>query len=442
MSKQKLSFNKIILLPFLIYFAVYFLFFLNNSKAIITYSIVYISSSFIFIFLCIYILKINLPKKYVYFLLAAGMSLRFIFIFIEPIGSDDYYRYLWDGKVLAQGINPYEYAPSDINLSKFHSVELPSHVSFPKIKTISPPLSEALFYAAYKIGGESFFGLKILIFIFELFTIFGLLLILKESKLNVKNILLYSLAPLPLFELLINAHVDGFGLPLLIFGIYFYLRKKNNISLIFIGLSICVKYIGIILLPILFFTQKDMKEKIKVIIIPLIVIMLSYLPFIFSANVFEALKNFTINWEFNGSVFESVNSFLNNNQVSRLVCGILFLIVYIPVILSKKNLLNKIYLSIFLLLIFSPVVHPWYLTWLAIIVVFVPRWSGIFFINLVSLTVITVVNYKLNGVWKNYPLVMMLEYVPVFFTFFYELLSNKPVIEGPPVEKINNHRIN
>ena len=412
-------------LLFIAYLLLYFLFFLPASDRIIAYAVVYISTSLAFIFLSRYLLITHIPVNYFYFLIVVAIILRTGTLFIQPTGSDDYYRYLWDGKVIANGINPYQYAPSDNELLSLHSESLPKSVSFSNIKTIYPPLSLFIFYLAYIIGGESFLGIKILLLLFELFTFLGLYFILKEKKLPAKNIFLYALAPLPVFQFFFDAHIDGIGLTLLIFSIYFYLSDKKNFSLIFIGLSICVKPVGLVLLPILFIVEKGIKAKIKTILIPLIVCLLLYLPFIFSVNVFEALTSFTVNWTFNGFIFEIINAFLDDNQKSRLICGILFILVFIPVIFSRKDFLNKIYLSVFLLLIFSPVVRPWYVTWLAVLLPFIPRWSGILYINLICLTVFTVVNYQLYDIWKDYPVVLIIEYVPLIILFFYELFSAK-----------------
>jgi len=417
-----------LLLPFLVYFLLFFLFFLPSSAPIITYSVVYISTSIAFIFLCRYLFKLNIPKNYFYFLVIAALLIRIGVLFIQPTGSDDFYRYVWDGKVLANGINPYQYAPADTMLSNLHSETLPGLVSYPKIKTIYPPLSVEIFYLGYLIGNESFWGIKILLFLFELITFYGLFLILKELKLPEKYLLFYMLAPLPVFQFLIDAHLDGFGLSFLIFSIYFYIRKQNLLSLIFIGLSVCIKPLGLIILPILFLTERGAKNKIQIIIVPLIVCLIMYFPFVISIPplmIFEALGNFTVNWTFNGSVFEMLNSFFNDNQKSRLICAILFLLAYIPVIFSKKDFLNKVYLSVFVLLIFSPIVHPWYVTWLAVLIPFIPRWSSILYATLISLTVITVLNYQLFNVWENYLLVLIVEYVPVLVLLMYEMFSKK-----------------
>jgi hypothetical protein len=244
---------------------------------------------------------------------------------------------------------------------------------------------------------------------------------LKKLKLPDKNILIYSLCSLPLFQLFIDSHLDGLGLPFFIFTIYFYLDKKKLLSLIFLSASICIKPLGLILIPILFFSEKGLKDKIRVAAIPALFCILIYLPYLFTGTPFLALMQFTEHWTFNGVIFNILDVFFKDNQRTRLICGVIFIIMYLPVILSRKDLITKIYLSIFLLFIFSPVVHPWYLNWLAVLLPFIPRWSGIVYVSLISLTSFTILNYQLNGIWKEYTLVLVLEYIPAITLFGYEL---------------------
>ncbi len=418
--------QKIIFISSIVVFVlIFFLFELLKIKPIISYTAAYISSSIVFLILCWQILKFDIPKKYIAALIGLGITLRIVLSFIHPIGSDDYYRYLWDGKVQANGINPYRYAPADSALNNLHSEILPKLVNFPEMKTIYPPLSQIIFYFAYLIGGESYLGLKFLLLIFDLFTLYGISLIVKKLNLPTKNILLYALCTLPLFQFFIDAHVDGFGLTFLIFAIFFYIDKKKILSLIFLAAAICVKPLGLILIPILFLQEKNWKDKFLVIVIPIFICTAAYLPYIFTGSPFQALIQFSENWMFNGVVFDILETFIKNNQITRVVCGIFFIIIYLRVIYSRKDFLSQLFLSLFLLYIFSPVVHPWYLSWLAVLLPFIPRWCGIIFVALISLTAFTILNYQLNGVWKEYNLVLLFEYAPVLVFFFFELFRSR-----------------
>ncbi len=393
-----------------------------HGKSIIGYTYSYLISSAVFIPISFYIVKNNLSKSAIIPLVFLAVVIRLALIPVHPIGSDDYYRYIWDGKVEAYGINPYRYAPNDSALSKLHTNELPRLVNYPEMKTIYPPLSQTIFFLSYLLSKESFLGLKFYQLIFEIFTVLGLYLILRKLNLPFKNIFIYFLSPIPIFQLFIDAHVDGFGLCLFLFSIYFYLDKKKLLSYIFLGLSICIKPLGLILVPIYFFDEKILLNKLKSILIPITICTVSYLPFIFTGTPFQALIKFTENWAFNGVVFNILDSFIHDNQKTRIICSLLLLFTYIPLILSKKNLLDKIYFSVILLFIFSPIVHPWYLSWLVILLPIVPYRSGILLTSLISMTAFTVLNYQLSGVWKEYSWVLFIEYTPVIFFLIYEII--------------------
>ena len=402
---------------------VIFYFFLPHS--ILYYTIIYISSSLLFLLLCILIFQYEIPYRQILILIAAGVIIRLFFISSLPIGSEDVYRYIWDGKVQAHGINPYKYAPGDSALNALHSDRLPALVGYPQMKTIYFALSQILFYLAYLIGGENIFGIKLLLLLFEIASIAFILLLLKKLKLPEKYVLFYALCPLPIIQFAVDAHVDALGITLIIMSLYFYFTEKKNLSFIFLGLSILIKPTLVLLIPILFLEEKNLLNRIKTVLIPAIVFVVLFIPYIISANPFEALMVFAKNWTFNGLVFDILDSFIKNNQHSRIVSGLMFVVVYFFILRSKKDVLTKLYFSMFFLLIFSPVVHPWYAAWLAFLIPFRPKWSGILFVGLISLTAYTVFVYQTTGDWHDYPFILALEYTPVIGYLIYEYYKQR-----------------
>jgi hypothetical protein len=145
-----------------------------------------------------------------------------------------------------------------------------------------------------------------------------------------------------------------------------------------------------------------------------------------SSNPFEALFTFAKNWTFNGIVFEGLYLLFADNQKARLLCVILMSIVLLILYLSKKSILDKTHLSVLLLLLFSPVVHPWYIAWLTVLLPLTRRWSGIVYAATASLTSVTILHYKLYGVWDQSPLVLVVEYLPVIVLMVQELRTDDP----------------
>jgi alpha-1,6-mannosyltransferase len=391
------------------------------AHPIIIYTIIVIFASAIYLWVTLEIFKSELPKNFIYLAIGITFLLRISFITTTPIGSDDIYRYMWDGKVQVNGISPYVYAPESAELRHLHTELLPSSVNHQDMKTPYLPLSQWIFAACYILSGEAVWGFKLILLLSEVLTIIGLILLLKQLKISDKFVLLYALCPLPIIQFAIDAHIDAVGLPLLIFGLLLYYKDKVLPALLLIGLSISIKPVALVILPILFLDRKSWKDKLEVVAIPLLTVGIQFLPYVFSSNPFEGFLRFTWNWTFNGLIFTPAYLYYGDNQYARQFCAVLLVVSILLLYFSKKNLNDKIYFSVLLLLIFSPVVHPWYVAWLAVLVPFAQRWSGIVFAATVSLTSLTVLDYKMYGVWSQSPIVLIIENLPVVALLMFEL---------------------
>ncbi|MEW6195875.1 MAG: hypothetical protein AB1521_12055 [Bacteroidota bacterium] len=392
-----------------------------NIEPVKTYTYTYIFSSFIFLIFSLYLQKKELNNKELFLIISIVLLAKLSFLNTDPIGSEDIYRYIWDGKLQANGINPYRYIPTDSAMSHLHSALLPAKVNFPGLKTIYFPFSEWLFYISYKISGEAVWGFKLILLLFEIFTILFILLLLRQLKKEKKYILLYLLCPLTIFQFSIDAHLDGLGITLLAAALYFHFSGKKFASLVLLGISLSIKPIGVLFLPILFIEQKKIFDKISIIVLPFLIFGIQFIPYIFTSNPFEALFIYTANWSFNGFIFKLIYILIQNNQTTRLVCSLLLIIALITLYLSKKETLPKFYFATLLLFIFSPVVHTWYIGWIVLLASTTNYKSGIMLAALSSLTSVTIYNYILHGVWRDYWPVLIIEYLPVMFFMIIEL---------------------
>jgi alpha-1,6-mannosyltransferase len=391
------------------------------ETSIYRYSIVNIFSSIIFLAICLFLTRINLSSKEVFFLIGIFFLIRLVFINTNPIGSNDIYRYIWDGKVQYNHINPYLYSPNNPALNFLRSDTLYNNVGFPHLKTIYFPLSQWFFFIGFLLSGSAVWGYKLLLIIAELLAVISILFLLNKLKMNIKYVLFYALCPLSIIHFAIDAHLDAFGFPLLILSVLFFLKERVLLSSVFLGLSLSIKPVGLILLPIFFFAGKGFSKKIQILILPFSVFFIQFLPYIFTSNPFETFLIYTENWTFNGFIFELMNLYFKDNQITRIFCGIFLVLSLLPIYFSKRDFVFKIYYSTFLLMILSPVVHPWYLGWLTILIPLSQKWSGIFYTASVSLTSFTILNFTLHGIWKEYWIVLFIEYLPVLFFFYLEM---------------------
>lgn len=393
------------------------------------YSIIFIVSSLLYGLYFFRFTPDTLSGKQIKFIILIAIFLRVIFVLMPPTGSDDYHRYIWDGKVQVHGINPYMYAPNDSALADLHTETLPAKINFPYMRTIYFPVSQLFFLAAYGIGGHSFYGLKLLLLVCELLTIFFLYMTVKRLNLPPPQLLLYLFSPLVLFQILGDAHIDGLGVMLLAGALFFYIEKRHAYAALFFGLSLLVKPAALLLLPLFY---QDLRKSgglaFRFCFITTGTVAILLIPYSLSANMLGALGTFAKNWYFNSSFFMMFLGVTGNSQYSRYLCVVLLLLFFIFIYRIKIPLFEKMYFSFLGLFLFSPVVHPWYLAWLALFLPLTPKKSGIVYISLASLCIITVYNYQTYGVWKDYPIVLVIEYLPVIYLLVKELKSRRFVL--------------
>jgi alpha-1,6-mannosyltransferase len=386
---------------------------LPTAHPVLVFGCALMGGSFFYLLMAAVLPRIDLSAKAIFSLLAVSLLLRLSFISTIPIGSEDAYRYLWDGKVQANGINPYLYTALDPRLDSLHSPLLPAAMNHADLKTIYFPFSQWIFFSCYLLSGESLWSYKLLYLAAETLTIVGLLLVLSRSKVDRKYVLLYALCPLPILEFAVDAHLDAVGLPLFVFALFFYQSERKVLSYLLLGLSFSIKPVGLIALPALFFFTKGWRNRLSTVGIPILVVGAQFLPYLYGSNPFETLFSFTKNWSFNGPLFEIFYSFINNNQTARIYCSGVLALLIIVLILRRGALFDTIYFSLLFLILCSPVVHPWYVCWLAVLLPLLRRRSGIALVAGVSLTSFTVMHYRMTGVWEQYPIVLLIEYLPV-----------------------------
>ena len=99
----------------------------------------------------------------------AGLAARLILIPSEPMLEDDYQRYLWEGGVVAAGLNPYATSPRSANEAgpqtklgalAHASGDVIDRVAHAGLKTIYPPVAQAAFALAHKLNPWSLDGLE------------------------------------------------------------------------------------------------------------------------------------------------------------------------------------------------------------------------------------------------------------------------------------------
>src|SRR5580704_16683421 len=100
-------------------------------------------------------------------ILACAAGCRLFCLFSPPFLSTDIFRYVWDGKVQAAGINPFRYIPADPHLAFLLDLDIYPHINRRDYAhTIYPPGAQMRFLLLAGIGASvrmmkaGMFGLK------------------------------------------------------------------------------------------------------------------------------------------------------------------------------------------------------------------------------------------------------------------------------------------
>lgn len=364
-------------------------------------------------------------KREVAIVIVLGVLFRLTLVPHGPVGSDDLYRYLWDGKVAGSGMNPYLYAPADPRLAQMATADLPSKVNFPEMRTIYPPFAQGLFLVSHVLFGESAAGLKFLLVVIDCCTIVLLWKILRDLGRPVLPVLLYAWSPLPILYFGLDGHIDALGILFFVLALFFVLTRRPIRGACALGVGTLVKIIPIIAVPFLFRQASGMRRAAAFLLPPLFV-GAGYLVYAEPTwGVFESLGTFGSRWAFNGSVFNILYLITGSNGTAHLVCGIAIAL-WVGFLASlNRPFIEKAFWGFTGFVLLSPVVHPWYLTWLAVLLPL--RWStSVFALLGLSFTAnIVVYQYRAYGVWKDQPLLLLVEYLPVFFLLVREVVLGR-----------------
>jgi alpha-1,6-mannosyltransferase len=174
-------------------------------------------------------------------ILLVGLAMRLI-VLPSPPASSDIYRYIWDGRVQAAGINPYRYLPADEALRPLRDAAI-----YPNINragyapTIYPPVSELVFLAATRISETPVF-MKTVMIAFEGLAVWAILQLLAARGLPSGRILLYAWHPLPAWEFAGDGHVDAIAIACLLLAFVATDRRSPILAGVALAAGVLVKY--------------------------------------------------------------------------------------------------------------------------------------------------------------------------------------------------------
>ncbi len=183
---------------------------------------------------------------------AIALAARLVCVAAPPFLSTDIYRYVWDGKVQAAGINPFRYIPADSHLEFLRDSAIYPHINrADSAHTIYPPVAQLIFLVIARIHASVTF-MKLAWVGFEAVTCIFLLRIFKLLDLKPERVLIYAWHPLCLWEIASSGHIDAATVTFLTIAIYTRLKSQSGATGAWLALATLTKLYPAALLPAFF----------------------------------------------------------------------------------------------------------------------------------------------------------------------------------------------
>lgn len=213
-------------------------------------------------------------RRALWLIFGVGIMLRIYVLLFDPLLSTDIFRYIWDGRVQAAGINPYRYFPAHDALAHLRDA-----VIFPRINradyavTIYPPVAEFFFLIVTRIG-ENVNVMRLALLNCEAVSVTLIVLFLRRMERPITRVVAYFWHPLPIWEIANNGHVDALAVALMLLGLWVALTGHAMRGAVSIALGALVKpYVA----PALASIWRPWDWKVPLVVIAAIA--LCYLPY-------------------------------------------------------------------------------------------------------------------------------------------------------------------
>ncbi|MGE3915875.1 MAG: hypothetical protein AB7F78_09265, partial [Hyphomicrobiaceae bacterium] len=189
-----------------------------------------------------------------------GFALRILWLGQPGPLEDDYNRYMWDGAVLAAGLDPYAVAPAAViahpdayphyAAPRARAGSVMAAINFPEVPTIYPGTALAAFGLASLIAPFDLDGLRIVLLAAECATLALLLALLPRLGASRLHAALYWWNPLAAYMTVGIAHIDALLPPLVLAAIWLSHASRHTAALAVLGLAAGVKVWPVLLAPL------------------------------------------------------------------------------------------------------------------------------------------------------------------------------------------------
>jgi len=291
------------------------------------------------------------------FVLVVAFALRVAVLPTSPTLSDDAYRYVWEGRVLAAGGDPWRHAPSDAALAPLRDDTIHPRVNHPELRAIYPPLALAGFALVSRVSA-TLLAVKLWVVLHDLVLVAVLAWWCRRRGGSAWDAAIYAWNPLVVTEYAGSGHHDPTGILWLVLALAWAERRPLGSALAAAAAAL-VKLGGAIAIP---FLWRDWPPRARATVVVVLAAGLGFYA-VHALGPGSGLEAFATRWRHNDALHGPLVWLLGGEGRARLAELALLasfagwaLARRLPAVAATRGLLRAG-------LLLGPVVHPWYLGW-------------------------------------------------------------------------------
>jgi len=331
-----------------------------------------------------------------------AILIRLPFLWTAPSLSDDIYRYVWEGRVVAEGLDPFDLAPDSPELERLASVAPEwSLVNHPDLPALYPAGAQWVFAGLSSLQAEER-AFRAFFLVCDLGICLLLLAILRARGAPSGWSLLYAWHPLAAVEVAASGHFDPLAMLPLLGGFLLWETGRPRRAFLLWGLAAALKFVGglasLFGVALLWRAQERREVAIGATLTILPLLLLS-LPFALDGSA--PLGSTTVyagHWINFGSVHALLSLPLGVHP-ARALCMAVGGLWLLWLLRQPERPVRGFSLLFLGMLLLSPVVHPWYGLWLLVLLPLWPRLELFVLVSLLPLAYIAWVSSSQGGDW-------------------------------------------
>lgn len=332
--------------------------------------------------------------------LGAGLLARLALIPLEPFVSNDTQRYLWDGAVLLQGLDPYLVHPDHPQVAELRRLwpTPPEHGPYP---TLYPPAALALFAACASLGpfwaplawkalaGAAGIGSLL----------FGLDLLARRGQL--RHAPLLALSPLLVLETGAGGHLDAFTLLAITLALWARERGRYGVVGAALGLGAAIKLLPALALLPLLIAAPGTGARVRLLLASVAVLALAYWAALAAGlQPIGSLPVFFEKWRNGAPIYLLLEPILHPHALRLVLAGLALSLLALAVTTARRHTVTAVAVALAAPLAISPVVFPWYLQVFAPLAALAPSAALLAWMSLAPLSYEVVDGFASTGAWQ------------------------------------------